>query len=118
MLPGVVGVDAHDADSHHGCCDAEDTNQGSKFRYFADDLTLLALLVGLGFVEEELVLFIASQLSFVGEQRQKAGCYKRPDQEQCGYRAHHITFLRPLLTGPTCWEDLRYLGRAETARGG
>jgi len=67
MLPGVVGEDADDAGGHDGCGDAKYADKGCYPVDFADDLRLNLLFVGEGFIEEQLVLFVAGELSLVGE---------------------------------------------------
>jgi hypothetical protein len=107
MLPGVIGKDANDARSHGRRGDTKGAHERLYFIDFADDFGLFPLFVGFGFVEEELILFIAGQLSAIGKQRQEAGCNDRPDNEHDGYKAHS-RFLRP-VAGSYVVGGLRYL---------
>ena len=77
MLPGVVGKDADNAGGHHGRGHAQYADKRLNLCDFANDLGLQLLLVGDGFVEEELVFFVAGQLSLIGEQAEKTG-YELP----------------------------------------
>lgn len=63
---------------------------------FANDLALLALFRGLVFIEEKLIFFVTSQLSFIGEQCQKTSRYNCPDNEHCRYGAHR-RFPPPII---------------------
>lgn len=68
MLPRVPGKDADDSCGHDGSDNTEDADKRRDFGDFADDLVLHLLRVSRDAVtEEELVFFIAGQLSLVGE---------------------------------------------------
>jgi hypothetical protein len=73
VLPGVVGEDADNPGSHDGSRHTEHADKRLDFCDLANDFGLKLLLVRDGFVEEELVFFIASELSLIGEQAEKTG---------------------------------------------
>ena len=74
MLPGVPGEYADDSCGHDGSGNTKDTDERRDFGDFADDLGLHLLGVSRDAVtEEQLVLFIASELSLVGEKREETG---------------------------------------------
>src|ERR1700733_9417109 len=68
MLPGVPGKYADDSCGHDGSGNTKDANERRNFGHFADDLGLHLLGVSRDAVtEEQLVFFVAGQLSLVGE---------------------------------------------------
>ena len=95
LLPGVVGVDADDAGRHDRGGDAQDAEQGLDLGHPANNVLLCALLIaGDVFVEEELIFFVTGELSFIGQQSEKAGCDCRPDDKKGRYDAHKRVLRR------------------------
>src|SRR5229473_3593706 len=73
MLPGVVGEDADNAGGHNGRGHAKDADKRLNLCDLADNFGLKLLFLGDSLVEEELIFFVASQLSLIGEQAEKTG---------------------------------------------
>jgi hypothetical protein len=79
LLPGVVDEKADDSNSDETGRSAEEADEGGQTVYFANDLVLLVLFVGVSSVEEELVLFVAGDLPTVGEQKKEGYSDHCPD---------------------------------------
>src|SRR5882724_6013812 len=73
VLPGVVGEDADNAGGHNGRGHAKHADKRLNLCDLANNFGLKLLFLGDSFVEEELVFFVTSQLSLIGEQAEKTG---------------------------------------------
>lgn len=90
VLPGIVSKQADDAE----CCQAggtsEDPDEGSQAVDFADDLVLLLLFIGVGAVEEELILLVTGDLSTICNEKQEADGDHPPDDQHGRKNAHSV----------------------------